>query len=220
MVIEHTYQGFKFYFHKTPTAPALIKEIFNDNYKVLEKGLVFRDGDVILDIGANEGMFSIMMAKLFPHTRVIALEPVPRTFYQMIRNIGLNGLNITALNIGVGSERGIQNLIVSKQFSGGSTGFCTFDPETQIKAEVDIYTLDDIFSVAGIERVRLLKMDIEGGEHETLYPCTVLGRVDCMVGEFHINKMLSSKGYSIDGLAKWVSERTELVHYESCYMAE
>ncbi|MFA5346532.1 MAG: FkbM family methyltransferase [Methanoregula sp.] len=219
-MIEHTYQGFKFYFHETPTAPALINEIFSDNYKVLEKGLVFHDRDVILDIGANEGMFSIMMARLFPHTRVIALEPVPRTFYQMIRNIGLNGMNITALNIGVGAERGIQNLIVSKQFSGGSTGFCTFDPETQIKAEVDIYKLDDVFSMIGVDRVRLMKMDIEGGEHETLYPCTVLGRVDCMVGKFHINRRLAEQGYSIDGLAKWVSERTELVHYESCYMAE
>ena len=219
-MIEHTYQGFKFYFNETPTAPALIKEIFSDNYKILEKGLTFRDGDVILDIGANEGMFSIMMAKLFPHTRIVALEPVPRTFYQMIRNIGLNGMNITALNIGVGAERGIQNLVVSKEFSGGSTGFCTFDPETHIKAEVDIYTLDDIFSVAGIERVRILKIDCEGGEYETIYNSTALGKVDAMVGEFHINKMLASKGYSIDGLAKWVSERTELVHYESCYMAE
>lgn len=219
-MIEHTYQGFKFYFHETPTAPALIKEIFSDNYKIIEKGLVFRDGDVILDIGANEGMFSIMMARLFPHTRIIALEPVPRTFYQMIRNIGLNGMNITALNIGVGAERGVQNLIVSKEFSGGSTGFCTFDPKTQIKAEVDIYKLDDVFSMVGVDRVRLLKLDIEGGEHDALYASTILGKVDYMVGEFHINKMLASKGCSIDGLAKWVSERTELVHYESCYMAE
>jgi FkbM family methyltransferase len=219
-MIEHTFQGFKFYFHETPTAPALIKEIFADNYKILEKGLVFRDGDVILDIGANEGIFSIMMARLFPHTRVVALEPVPRTFYQMIRNIGLNGMNIMALNIGVGAERGIQNLIVSKEFSGGSTGYCTFDPKTQFKAEVDIYKLDDVFNVAGIDRVRLLKIDCEGAEYDALYPCTVLNRVDCMVGEFHINRRLAEQGYSIDGLAKWVSERTELVHYESCYMAE
>jgi len=219
-MIEHAFQGHKFYFHETPTAPALIKEIFEDNYHVLQKGLVFRDGDIILDIGANEGIFSIMMAKLFPHTRVIALEPVPRTFYQMIRNIGLNGMNITVLNIGVGAERGIQNMIVSKEFSGGSTGYCTFDPETHIKAEVDIYKLDDVFTVAGIDRVRLMKIDVEGAEHEALYPCTILDKVDYMVGEFHINKRLAAQGYSIDGLAKWVSERTELVHYESCYMAE
>jgi FkbM family methyltransferase len=198
----------------------LIKEIFEDNYHVLQSSIVFHDGDVILDIGANEGMFSIMMARLFPHTRVIALEPVPRTFYQMIRNIGLNGMNITALNIGIGAKRGIQNLIVSKEFSGGSTGFCTFDPETQIKAEVDIYKLDDVFNVAGIDHARLMKLDIEGAEYDALYPCTILNKVDYMVGEFHINKRLAAQGHSIDGLAKWVSERTELVHYESCYMAE
>ena len=44
-----------------------------------------------------------MIAKLYPRALVIAMEPVPRTYYQLRRNICLNGcLNIDPYNIGVG----------------------------------------------------------------------------------------------------------------------
>ena len=76
-MIEHDFRGHKFYFKETKDAPLLIQEIFADNYGVLAKGIEFRQGDVILDVGANEGLFSILMSKLYPQTRIIALEPVP-----------------------------------------------------------------------------------------------------------------------------------------------
>ena len=89
-MIELDYKNNHFFFEETPTAPALVNEIFQDNYRIFERGIKFEPGDVVLDIGANEGLFSIMLAKLYPYLRIIAFEPVPRTFFQMIRNIGLN----------------------------------------------------------------------------------------------------------------------------------
>lgn len=221
-IITHEFQSHKFYFNATRDAPALIQEIFADNYKVLEKNIEFNPGDIILDIGANEGMFSIMMAKLYPHARVIALEPVPRTYYQLVRNIGLNGcMNIDSYNIGVGKPGQKTTMLnVSKDFSGGSTSLCEYNPDHHDKTEVSLLSLDEVFELYGIDRCRLLKCDCEGMCYDIFYLTKVLPKVDYMVIEIHINHKLEFKGRRPDGLITWLSNRTNLIHAQLCKMAE
>jgi len=221
-VLTHEFRGQTFYFNDTPTAPTLIKEIFSDNYQVLEKGIEFKANDVILDIGACEGMFSIMMAKLFPMTRIIALEPVPQTYFQLVRNKGLNGCgNIEAFNVGIGKPgQHTVTMNVSKGFSGGSTVLCTFNPEEQYQVEVGLISLDDAFELYRIDRCRLLKSDIEGSEYDAFYGSTVLPRVDYMVIELHTNKRLEFMTRRMDAMATWLSNQTQLVHVDLCRMAE
>jgi FkbM family methyltransferase len=221
-LLEHEFQGQVFYFNDTYMARDLVAEIFSDNYKVLESKLEFLPGDVILDVGACEGMFSIMLAKLFPQTRIIALEPVPRTFYHMLRNIGLNGCsNIEAYNVGLGAEIGKTTMFVGlKGDSGGSSAVMTFNPEWHEKVDVEIIGMDDAFELYGIDRVKLLKMDVEGMEYDILYNASVLGKVDYFTGEVHINARLDYDSRRIDGLVNWISNRTKIVHIEPCRMAE
>jgi FkbM family methyltransferase len=221
-IITHEFQSHKFYFNNTKDTPALIKEIFSDNYKVIESGLQFGAGDTILDLGANEGMFSILMSKLFPLARIISLEPVPRTFFQLVRNKGLNGCtNIEAYNVGVGKPgQHTSTLNVSKDFSGGSTSLCTYNPDHHYATEVSVMSLDEVFELYKIDRCKLLKMDIEGMEYEVLYPSTILPRVDNMVMECHYNRRLEYQGRRPDGLITWVGNKVRLIHVEICQMAE
>lgn len=219
-IMEFLFHGHEFKFHVTPTAPELVKEIFDDNYGVIAQKLEIRDDQIVLDIGANEGFFSVMVAKLYPHVRIYALEPVPNTYRMLVRNITLNNVrNVLPLNFGVALKGGKQELIVSKEFSGGSTRCCTFDPETQDKVMVDMRTMNELLTMLNIHKVRLLKIDIEGMEHEVLRSAP-LDRIEMVVGEFHINKRLADQGHNIVGLAKYVEERTKLLKYESCHMAE
>ena len=220
-MIEFDYKDKHFYFEETPTAPDLVREIFGDNYRIFERGIVFNPGDVVLDIGANEGMFSIMLAKIYPYLRIISFEPVPRTFFQMIRNIGLNGVtNIQPYNLGIGAT-GKGNMNVHKQFSGGSSLVDTFDPINHENVEVDLVPLDAMFDISSLDKVKLLKIDIEGGEYEALYGSNgCLSKVENMVGEFHINDRLIKKGYDINELATWVGNKTNLMYYQPCRMAD
>lgn len=220
-IVTHEFKGNKFFFNSTPQAEVLIQEIFSDNYRVLEKGIEFLPGDVILDIGACEGMFSVMMAKLFPMVRVVSLEPVPRTFYHLIRNIGLNGAtNIEPHNIGVGiGKMKLMMSVPRDNHSGGSSAVMTFTPEWQTQVEVDVASLDEI--LGQYDKVKLLKMDIEGLEYDVIYPSKLLGRVENFVGEFHINQKLKDElGRDIMELATFVGSKTNLMYYEPCYMAE
>lgn len=224
-LISTTYNNILFQFTNTPTSPQLIQEIFTDNYKIFSRGLQFKPDDIILDIGANEGMFSILMAKLFPFTRIIALEPVQKTFFTMIRNIGLNNItNIHPYNLGVGGRSNKSEIIYcDKVYSGGSSMVVTPNFESQDIVNIEVVAFDDIFDIRKfpeINRVKLLKMDIEGAEYETLYNSTTLPRVDNMVAEFHINTRLESMGYDINELATWVGSQCNLVYFEKMRMAD
>jgi FkbM family methyltransferase len=223
-IIKHTFNNIDFYFNTTPQAEALIGEIFGDNYKVFASGIdkEFQPGDVVLDLGACEGMFSIMLAKLFPFLKVIALEPVPRTFYQMLRNIGLNGvMNIEPLNIGAAKETGKVVFSVGKNnYSGGSTSMMTFNPETCDQVEVTLFSLDEIFRMFKIDKLKLLKIDIEGMEYDVLYNTTRLKDAQYLVGEFHTNLKLDARGFRIDGLMNYVERYTQPICLEACKMAE
>mmetsp|Transcript_41553 Transcript_41553/g.129264 ORF Transcript_41553/g.129264 Transcript_41553/m.129264 type:complete len:396 (+) Transcript_41553:111-1298(+) len=59
-----------------------------------------------LDIGANVGLVSMLLAKMNPASEVLALEPVPEFYRFLLWNLKLNGLvdRVWALNAGVGAE--------------------------------------------------------------------------------------------------------------------
>jgi FkbM family methyltransferase len=222
---EVDYKGMVYKFHNTPTLPGLIKEIFNDNYKIFERGVQFSPGNVVVDIGANEGIFSIMLAKMFPGVKIIACEPVPRTFFQMLRNVGLNGVtNIITHNCGVGKESGMMPMVVNDEFSGSSSGVQqVFDKDKNRVIQVEILSLDKYLTKYCLDnnRIRLMKMDIEGMEYDALYHSTLLDKVDYFVGEFHVNKFLTDvKRRDVKELATYVGSKTNLIFYETCYMAE
>lgn len=219
------FRDIEFKFVTTPSTRDIINEVFSDNYTIFEKELEFKPGDIILDLGANEGIFSIMMAKVFPGIKIMAYEPVPRTFATLMKNIELNNLqlvnDIAPFNIGIGKdENNTFDMTVSKDHSGGSTAWCTFNPDHHISTKVIIKTLDSILSL--IPKVRLLKIDIEGMEYEALYPCTLLDRVDMIVGEFHINNKLKnvSPQYDPHELATYLGDKGKLVYYDKVHMAE
>lgn len=203
-------------FKETPTAPALLNEIFNDNYKIFERGLTFSPGDVIIDVGANEGMFSILMAKAFPGVKIVALEPVIGTFQDLQENCRINDVEVDARQVGIGS--GYSELMVCKMNSGGSTAVCTFDPKHHYMEPVTLVSLDSILEEFPV--VKLLKIDIEGMEYNALYPCKLLERIEYCVAEFHINTKLINQGYGMNELATFVGSKMDLGYYATCRMAE
>tara|TARA_B110001452_G_C15188608_1_gene412754 strand:+ start:698 stop:979 length:282 start_codon:yes stop_codon:yes gene_type:complete len=50
------------------------------------------EGDLVIDIGANLGDFSIAASKIFPSSLVIAIEPNPITYFFLLWNLHLNGV--------------------------------------------------------------------------------------------------------------------------------
>jgi len=216
------FRGHTFNFYNTIDIDALTNSIFGDEYEIFKSDIKFNSGDVILDAGANEGVFSIMMAKCFPEVRVIAMEPVPRTFSQLMRNVGLNGFmpNLQYVNVGLGREPGNITLTMSKDHSGGSSLYCTYIPSDHEQIPITVIPLDQAFADYKIDRIRLLKMDIEGMEYDVLYGSKRLKDIDYFTGEFHINQQLMYRGRRLDGLANWLGRQTKIIHITTVNMAE
>jgi 31-O-methyltransferase len=67
-------------------AHMLHREIFGFN-SYLAHGLTLRDGETVLDVGANIGVFSTYMCKRFNNLKVLAWEPVPEVFRCLELNV-------------------------------------------------------------------------------------------------------------------------------------
>jgi len=209
-----------YYFDKDSST---IEEIFNDNYKIFAKGVVFEPNDIVIDIGANIGAFSIMLAKLYPFIKVYSVEPVAETYIQLLKNIELNNLtNIIPINVALsdGYDR-VKEIVYSDIDSGGASSFVTErNPELYI-INVGCITLGELFKHYSINKCKLLKLDCEGAEYEIIYSSHMLNIIEYVVGEFHENSELNRLGYTPDKLAHFISTRVKhMLYFESCIMHE
>lgn len=184
-----------------------IRELEADLYRVSD--IVFEEGDVVIDIGAYIGLFSMALAKKHPDILIYAFEPVSINFRNMLRGIEANSIrNIRAFQLAVTADGRELEMLYSHSFMGGST---TLEIQKEnissahLVEKVPSKTLDQIFAEFGIARCKLLKIDCEGSEYEIIYGTRSLNRISHIRGEFHLNKTLAAKGYSIEGLVEYLS---------------
>jgi FkbM family methyltransferase len=126
-------------------------------------------GGTVVDAGANWGYFSLLAAAAVGDGgRVLALEPDPRHFERLTRNITLNEFSqVTPLQIAVGSCDGLVTLIgypdeaenrgVSR-IAGTETSTHGFEVR---RTSIDALTASE-------RRVDLVKIDVEGAEVDVL----------------------------------------------------
>ena len=77
------------------------QEIFQDRV-YLKHGITIDDGDCVVDIGANIGLFSLFVATQAPSARIFACEPSPAAFAALRHNLAQHAQFATPLNCGVG----------------------------------------------------------------------------------------------------------------------
>lgn len=135
---------------------------------------------VIVDAGANVGLTSILFANRFPGARILAIEPERGNYELLERNVEPYR-NVTPIRAALWSENGTVSLVDP---GNGSWGFMT---EAGADGErVKACTLDAVMREHGVERVDVLKVDIEGAEAEVFAdPSAWIDRVDSIVIELH-----------------------------------
>ncbi|QXJ34897.1 FkbM family methyltransferase [Saccharolobus shibatae] len=172
-----------------------------DDYWVFE-GIFFADeyyplklkkSDIVLDVGANIGAFTLKVAPKVKH--VIAVEPEPNNFEILKRNVNKNNLsNVTLLNYAVSDKAEI----VYFNTTGGSAKVS--DRGIPINAK----PLDDILHELGESEVTIMKMDIEGYEGKVLSAFKNYESLRQIIMEVHsrdlwnyVNKWLSARGFTV-----------------------
>jgi FkbM family methyltransferase len=126
-----------------------------------------KPGDTVIEVGANIGAHTVPLAKLVgAHGQVHAFEPQPVIFQNLCANIALNSLlNVHTYSQAAGSSSGKAIVpVVDYTSLGNFGGVELLDQGPGIT--VPVVRLDDMF--AGLPRLRLLKLDVEGWEQSVL----------------------------------------------------
>jgi len=131
-----------------------------------------RESSVILDIGANTGIYSIVAATIKPQSKIFSFEPSKKTFEDLRANIRLNHFsNVYALNYAISNHSGeavFYDFDAEHQYSA-SLNKDMFGAEVRRKElTVQIKSLDDFIEENSLTKIDLIKLDVEMHEPEVL----------------------------------------------------
>jgi FkbM family methyltransferase len=130
-----------------------------------------RPGDVVFDVGANVGFFTLLASRLVgPTGTVAAFEPFPAALHYLRRHLELNGVeNVTVVDSAISDTPGTAHfrahavMTMGRIAEGG-------------ELSVDVVRLDDLCADGRVPMPDLIKIDVEGEELRVLRGATTLIR--------------------------------------------
>lgn len=122
-----------------------------------------KKGDIVLDIGANIGYYTLIFAKLVSEEgKVYAFEPDPNNFALLKKNVEINGYkNVVLVQKAVSNKTGNLRLYLSKDNLADHRIYNSHDERRFV--EIEAVRLDDFFKNYN-GKIDFIKMDIEGSE--------------------------------------------------------
>jgi len=168
----HRYRGGRIYL---PLGDShRMREKLYGTYEFWKTRLVERivhEGMTILDVGANVGYYTLLTARLVgPTGRVLAFEPHPEVLHWLSRSVNANGYdNAELFSCALSDASGTVEFYPGRHSGWGSTLFHPESANQRLKPfAVEARTLDDVLNGLGVDRVDLIKVDVEGTEAKVL----------------------------------------------------
>ncbi|WP_367140667.1 MULTISPECIES: amino acid adenylation domain-containing protein [Streptomyces] len=195
--------GMTVFHHNTSETDFVYDEIFTRE-EYLRGGITIDNGDTIVDVGANIGLFTLFASRRNPDGRLYAFEPLPPLHDSLRRNVGLHGLDVTLFDCALGAMAQQETFTFYPHNTVNSTRAATAPEARDLvraylrnKARPDeaprpgaaaqdlidevvdsrlesrtftcrVRTFSEIIEEEAIDRIDLMKIDVEGAEHEVL----------------------------------------------------
>lgn len=170
------------------------------------------ENPVIVDVGANAGYFSLLMAAEKPDATLYAFEPMPANFKIMQgyrAQFPELDFHIFQKAVSGGQEKLVLNFADSDKYTT-TAGVVQITPADTKQMQVDAISLTGLVEKLNLDRIDFLKLDCEGSEYDILYssPQSTLDRIVWMAIESHLSviaghdhqsllKFLQNKGFQI-----------------------
>jgi len=135
-------------------------KLFND---------IIKNGEVLVDVGANIGYFTLLMAKLSGSSgKIFSFEPENKNFEILEKNVKINNYqNVVLEKKGVSDRNGVNKFFLSSKNTGMHSLQKIRDDSKEVK--IDVIKLDDyFFTLDLVEKISLIKIDVEGAEFQVL----------------------------------------------------
>lgn len=125
---------------------------------------IVKEGMTIVDVGANKGYFSLLFAKLMNDKgEVLSFEPDPDNCFWFRRSVQANGYRcIRLFQYALSDKEGSATFYRGRKSGWGSL----FPSSSTTKGAITVNTrkLDNVLRDEGIDKVDIIKIDVEGGD--------------------------------------------------------
>lgn len=196
---------------------------------------VVKNGDHILDVGANIGVHSLVFSTLVGNSgKVVAIEPQSKVRKRLKFNLKNNQANnVIVMGCAIGSEESRGRIYDIANNNDGAATLRPSDPEKHQKFEdIEVKTFDFIKDSTGLGHIDIVKIDVEGAELEVLKGlsalfdsrpprCLFVECVDSNLKRFDTSSeeliaKLEELGYALEAKyrGRWVSIRES--DYKNC----
>ena len=165
---------------------ALEYEIFTKEGYGFAKNKI-QDAECIFDIWWHVWYFSQWCRMLNHDTKIYYFEPV-REFYNRAQSVLWNDENIILNNMGIGSKFENSTILFNEEKTMQSSKYSSFLNKNGKEINVGFITLKDYLRDNNIDKIDVLKMDIEWMEFEVLSSRWYFERqkIDNLIAEIHI----------------------------------
>lgn len=141
------------------------------------------DSDVVIDIGAHIGLFSIFASKFCRSGKIYCFEPVKENYELLLSNLKLNKItNVIPFNSAISKETSFVEIFCNDDEAGHSM----YQP-TSKSIKVKSIPLQKLFEDKNIEKCDFLKLDCEGAEYDIIdsLPIEYFKKIKKIVIEYH-----------------------------------
>lgn len=164
-----SFRGHRFEIGKDLT---LYPAVRNGGFEALELDALLPQVPVdalVWDVGANIGIYSVLLAAAAPDGHVVAFEPVPDSHRRLLANLAKNDVvNVTVNQIALSSKEGTAVMSVHEDAHGCDQISVTDEEDGAARIAIETTTGDLYVERAGLGDPDVIKVDIEGHEPEFL----------------------------------------------------
>jgi FkbM family methyltransferase len=211
-----------------PLNSAIGRALFTGGFEIAEVEFMrklLKPGDIVFDVGANGGLFTVIAAKKVGDSgHVYAFEPGERELELLRHNIEINHLkNVTVIAAAVGDKIGSTQLAISCDGALNSLRQ-TDHPKQQIEGwqPVKMLTLDSVIQEFKIPQVEFIKIDVEGAEKLVIAGANILLSSNTPPVILFESSDLNARcfGYAVrDLIAEFIENKYAINHFdESGYL--
>ena len=175
----------------------LIEEYNKKEFKIMEN-------DIVIDIGAHIGLFTLYASQFCKKGKILCFEPVEENYDLLLENIQINNLvNVTTFNKAISNEKKITRIYLSEDQAAHS-----FYNEGPNFIEVESISLKEVIDSNKISECNLLKLDCEGAEYDILraFPDEYFKTIMKICMEYHFSNTQPH-------LIKELKDRLGALHY-------
>lgn len=171
-----------------------------------------KNGDTVIDVGANIGAISILSATSGNKTKVYAFEPTVDLFPYIEENINVNKFQsrIFVVQKAVADKNGTLNFVIES--SSEINHIATKGSSAHTTQKVACITLDTFVKQKNISHINFLKVDVEGAELFVFKGAKKLlqkNNIDIIL--FELNKNIELFGYAPKDMLKFLKNNNYFV---------